>query len=82
VDDDKEVDLGSLQVMTWLFYYDSHVHVLNPNTKKRKILITYYRTYGITILKKHVDNDHATIVKKIKEETNVLIRRPFEKHQV
>jgi hypothetical protein len=82
VDHDKEVDLGSPQVMTCLLYYNSHVHNLNPNTKERNRLITYYKTYGITTLKKHVDNDHATIVKKIKEETNALIRGPFEKHQV
>jgi hypothetical protein len=48
------------------------MHALNPNRKERKMLITYYKTYGISTLKKHVDNYHPTIVKKIEEEINVL----------
>jgi len=59
VNDDKEVDLGNLQVMRCLFCYNNPMHALNLNTKERKILITYYKTYGISTLKKHVDNDHA-----------------------
>jgi len=55
------------------------VHVFNPNTKERKGFITYYKTYGITILKKHVESDHATIIKKIEEKLNVLVRGPFER---
>jgi hypothetical protein len=35
----------------------------NPNIKDTKCLITYYKTYGITGLKKHVDADHAIIAK-------------------
>jgi hypothetical protein len=33
-------------------------------TQKKKGLITYYKIYGIIDMKKHVDNDHATIVLK------------------
>ncbi len=55
------------------------MHAFNPNTKERKGFITYYKTYGITILKKHVDNDHTTIIKKIEEKVNVLVRGPFER---
>ncbi len=47
------------------------MHAINPNIKERKMFITYYKTYGISILKKHVDNDHATIAKKFEEEINV-----------
>jgi len=43
------------------------------------MLITYHKTYGISTLKKHVDNDHAIIVKKIEEEINVIKRGPIEK---
>jgi hypothetical protein len=42
--------------------YDNVVNILNVRTKERKGLITYYKTYGITILKKHVDVDHFIIV--------------------
>jgi len=55
------------------------MHALNPNTKERKIFITYYKTYDISTLKKHVDNDHATIAKNFEEEINVLRRGPIER---
>jgi len=48
------------------------VHAFNPNTQERKGLITYYATYGITTLKKHVDSDHATIIDKNEGEINFL----------
>jgi hypothetical protein len=38
---------------------------LNPSTKDRKKLITYYKTYVELIgLKNHVDANHAIIAKK------------------
>jgi hypothetical protein len=46
------------------------MHAFNPNTKGRKGLITYYKTNGIIALKKHVNNDHVTFVKKIEEKKN------------
>ncbi len=55
------------------------LHALNPNTKERKGFITYYKTYGIIVLKKHVDSDHTTIIKKIEEKVNVLVRGPIER---
>jgi hypothetical protein len=58
------------------------VYAFNPNNKERIGLITYYKTYGITILNKHVDYDHAPILKKIEEEVNALIIGPFEKQLV
>jgi hypothetical protein len=44
------------------------MHVPNPSTKERKSFITYYKTYGITTLKKHVDIDYALIVKILKRK--------------
>jgi hypothetical protein len=52
------------------------VYARNPNTKKRKILITYFKTYDITTWKKHVDCNHAIIVKNIEEGANVIIKGP------
>ncbi len=68
--------------MKCFFCYNNHVHALNPNTKERNGFITYYKTYGITILKKHVDSFHAMIIKKIEEKVNVFIRGSFEKQLV
>ncbi len=62
VNDDKKADPhGNLQIMTCLLCYNNHVHALNPNTKERKGFITYYKIGGTIVLKKYVDNDHATI---------------------
>jgi hypothetical protein len=44
--------------------------LLFQTQKKKKGVITYYKTYGITTLKKHVDADHFLIFKKYKEEIN------------
>jgi ferredoxin len=35
--------------------YNNDVNVYNLKTRKRKGLIKYHKTYGITTLKKHVD---------------------------
>jgi hypothetical protein len=61
--------------MKCLFCYNNLVHIVNRNTKERKGPITY----GITTLKKHVDNAHATIVKKIEEKVNAIVKGPIEK---
>jgi hypothetical protein len=45
--------------------------------KKRKILITYYKTYGITTLKKHANANHVVIVKMIDKKVNGLIKITF-----
>jgi hypothetical protein len=57
------------------------MHVPNPNTQKRKIFITYYKTYGITTLKKHAYVNHVVIVKKIEKKVNGLIIKTFEDNQ-
>ncbi len=64
--------------------YDNVVNILNVRTKERKGLITYYKTYGITILKKHVDVDHFIIVNFFWEEINneigtIVKRQPTKK---
>jgi len=46
-------------------------------TKKK----TYYKTYGITNLKTHVDIDHVIIEKTFEEEVNNPIIVFDEKHQ-
>jgi hypothetical protein len=46
------------------------INVHNPRTKERKGLITYYKTYGIIALKKHVDAYHSIIGIFLEEEVN------------
>jgi len=60
----------SLQIMRCIFCCSNYIFALNSSTKERKGIIKYYKTYGITILKKHVDANHFINSKKIKEEVN------------
>jgi hypothetical protein len=58
------------------------MNVANPNILKRKGLLTYYKTYGIINLKKHVNIDHAIIAKNFEKEINSLIRRIMKRQLV
>jgi len=60
----KKVEVGSHQVMRCILCYDNVVNIPNPRTKERTCLITYWKTYDITTLKKDVDVNHFRIVKK------------------
>jgi hypothetical protein len=65
VSDGKEVEKVSHQIMRCILCYVNLVNVLNLRTKERKGFITYYKTCGITILKKHGGAYHSIITKKI-----------------
>ncbi len=62
MNDNKEINHGNLQVMRCLLCYNSPMHVPNPNTKKEKKIIAYYKTYGITTFKKNVHGNHVIII--------------------
>ncbi len=61
----KEVEAWFHQVMRCIMCYENVVNIHNPRTKERKGLIRSYKTYGIIILKKHVDANHSIIAKKL-----------------
>jgi hypothetical protein len=46
----------------------------NPSIKESKGLITYYKTYRITTLRKHVDANHFIMLTKIEEGVNSAIK--------
>jgi hypothetical protein len=79
VNDGKEVERVSHQVMRCILCYVDLVDDPNPRTKKSKYFKTYYKTYDIIALKKHVDVDHFIIAKKIEEEINNGITKNVEK---
>jgi len=86
VNDGKKVEAASHQVMICILCYDNVVNIHNVRIKEIKGLITYYKTYGIIALKKHVDADHFIIVKKIEKEINnepirTVERQPTKKWQ-
>jgi hypothetical protein len=79
VNDGKKVEGTCHQVMKCSLCSVDLVNGLNPRTKERKGLITYYKTYGIIILKKHVNAYHSIIMKKFEEEINNGIIEIVEK---
>jgi len=52
VNDGKEVEATSHQIMRCILCYDNAINVLNARTKERKGLIICYKTYGIIVFKK------------------------------
>jgi hypothetical protein len=68
--------------MRCILCYDSAINILNARTKKIKRLIIYYKTYGIIVLKKHVDVNHSIIVKFFEEKINNEIIGTIEKQPV
>ncbi len=82
VNDGKEVEITSHQLMRSILCYHYVVNIPNPRTEERKGFKTYYKTYGITVLQKHVDVDHSIIAKKFEEEINNEIIGSVEKQHV
>jgi len=70
VNDGKEVEVASHQIMKFILCYDNAIYIPIPRTKERKGLITYYKTYGIMVVKRHVYSNHCIIAKKFEEEIN------------
>ncbi len=52
------------------FCDNGQVNESNPRTQLRKELISYYKTNGITSLKKYVNVDHVIVAKTFKEKMN------------
>ncbi len=79
MNDGKKVEIGSHQVMRCIMCYDNVVNIPNSRTKERRGLITYYKTYGIIALNKHVDANHYVIAKKFQKEINNEITKKLKK---
>jgi len=66
--------------MRCIFCYDGLVNNHNPSKSNDiKDLITYYKIYGISSLKKHVDANHAIIAKTFEEGVHSPIKGPIER---
>jgi hypothetical protein len=50
--------------MRCIICYVDPINAPNLKNKERKGLITYYKTYGLIIMKKHVDANQSIIAKK------------------
>jgi ribosomal protein L16 Arg81 hydroxylase len=63
-----EIDLVNIKIMCCIFCYQNPVIRINPRTQVRKGLISYYKTNGITSLKKHVDANHFFIAQMFEKK--------------
>jgi hypothetical protein len=79
VNDDAKIDFENTQIMHCIICYQEPIIGINSKTQARKRLIFYYKTNGITSLKKHVDAEHIVIAKLFEEEINFLLKRREEK---
>jgi hypothetical protein len=56
---------------------------LNPRKQLKKGLLSYYKTNGITCLRKHVDRDHSIIFRFFEKEVNNSRRgNLYKKHEI
>jgi hypothetical protein len=63
-----KLDFIKSLLMRCIMHYDNVINIPSPRIKEKKGLITYYKTYGITIMNKHVDANHSIIAKKMKKK--------------
>jgi hypothetical protein len=79
VNENAKVELESTQIMRCILCHQELVIGINPRTQVRKILIFYYKTNGITSLKRHVDANHILITRMFEKEVNYLLKRREER---
>jgi hypothetical protein len=75
VNDNGKVTLDALQIMHNILCYPNHLFSFNQKTKLKKSLISYYKTSGITYLRKHIDANHS----KKSRRSELCNGRKFEK---
>jgi hypothetical protein len=78
--DESPIDVKFPHVMCCILCYGRLVGhaILEPKRKLKKSLVSYFKSNGITTLKKHVDANHKLIVKNFEEEANNL-KSPLER---
>ncbi len=68
MNDNVEVDLENTLIMHCIHCYQNLKIGINPKTRMRKRSISYYKTNGITYLKKHVDANLLLLQKGLKKK--------------
>jgi hypothetical protein len=80
VNDNGIVTLDALLFMHNMLCYPNHVFSFNQKTKLKKSLISYYKTSGITYLRKHIDANHSKKLKTFQEEVNLAMGESLKMH--
>jgi hypothetical protein len=82
VNDNKEVNLTTPQIMHCILCHNNPIVNVNIKTQARKGLIIYNTTNGIVTLKKHVNLDHSNISKKFEEKNSCHLRQDERKPSI
>jgi hypothetical protein len=74
VNNNQPMDLDHNQIMRCILCHVDFVdiEILGMHTRCEKWLITYHKTNGITTMKKHVDDDHFTLMRKLIEDLTIV----------
>jgi hypothetical protein len=68
------VDLENPQIMHCILCHKIPVNATNLKTQVKSELISYFKTNGISSLKKHVNANHGLVAKMFEKEVNNLFR--------
>ncbi len=82
VNDNKEVNVTTLQIMHSIFCHNNLILNVNPKIQARKGLIIYNTINGITTLRKHVNSDHFKIKKKFEKKFNCPLKQDERKPSI
>jgi hypothetical protein len=78
VDDNKEVDLITLEIMHFIFCHNNLIFNLNPKTQAKKWFIIDNTTNSIIALKRHDNLDHYNLFFNFGKEINCPLKE-YEK---
>jgi hypothetical protein len=81
INDESKVDVEIPQIMHYMLCYEKLVSfaILKWRTRLRKGLVSYFKSNGIIVLKKHVDANHNLIARNFEEEVNNNINKSSAK---
>jgi hypothetical protein len=73
----QHVDLDHNQIMICVICHNDYIglKILAMHTRYRKWLITYCKINGIRTMKKHVDDNHFVLVRKLVEDPNITLTK-------
>jgi hypothetical protein len=82
VNDNKEVNVRTLQIMHCIVCHKNPILNVNLKIQARKRLITYNTTNDIATLRKHVNSHHFNIFVKFEEKVNCPLRQDETKPSI
>jgi len=82
VNDNKEVNVTTPEIMHCIVCHNNPILNVNPKTQARKGLIIYNAINGIATLRKHVNSDHFNVLKNFEENFYCPLRQDGRKPSI